>query len=629
MNQDQIEIVKQYLKIETSYAVIINGGYGIGKTHFYKNELSPMINEVSISRDERIKFSPIHISLFGYKSLEEIQTAIFIELYPLLKNKKLKLAAGIGKSIIRGIAQINKAGDIDKYIADVSQDANDWLKYDQLVICFDDLDRKSDSLDLRDVFGFINSLVENEGAKILIIANETELLKDNNYSSDLREKVIGVSIQYDPDPNHIFQEIVNERYKSPFKIYYEFLEENKDLILDRIKINNNNFRNLIFFLEHFRELFYPLINEFVADKDFEINKDKKLVAILNFTLAVSIEYKLGHLNSTNLDEVKSINENPLAGVDISKFLAASHTNKEDDEEVEISYIDSFKKKYFENKQYYFFKSIFQFITGLKAFNVKYLKEELEGYFVVKDGQIPPHEKILSDLSYMGCLNLSDSEYRSLTREMLKYVDSGSYDLRQYGTVFHFASRFSNLLNYNLSSLKSRFKKGIRKGKSHYQYNYDLGFHMTISDSTEFKDDVLEVINYCIKINDEIKDNSESDELEKLLDLFDKNHEKFIETVDERDSQWRFSPFWIEFKVSRLGRKIKKLSNEQIWKLGHYFKNRYRRDIYEKLFPEKEFIIALRQEIDDGTKARERRTLKNASLNYLSETLKSCEANFLE
>ena len=105
--------------------------------------LDPKIKETSLTNDDRKKFTPIHISLFGFKSLEEIQTAIFIELFPILKSKGLKLAVGVGKSIIRGIAQLNQAGDIDKYIGDLNQDADEWLKYDELVICFDDLDRKS------------------------------------------------------------------------------------------------------------------------------------------------------------------------------------------------------------------------------------------------------------------------------------------------------------------------------------------------------------------------------------------------------------------------------------------------------------------------------------------------------
>ena len=430
MNSDQIDIVLQYLKIETNYAVIINGQYGVGKTHFYKNELAPKIKEVSLTKDDRKKFTPIHISLFGFKSLEEIQTAIFIELFPILKSKGLKLAAGIGKSIIRGIAQLNQAGDIDKYIGDINQDADDWLKYDELVICFDDLDRKSESLDLRDVFGFINSLVENQGAKILIIANKEQLIKDTNYSSSLWEKVIGVSIQYRPDPKTIYNQIIESRYSATFKKYYEFLVSSENAVVSSIEANQNNFRNLIFFLEHFKTVFYPIENLFQTDKNFLVLKSEKLQAILDFTIAISIEYKLGLLNSTNLDDVKGLDTSPFANIDFNHFLG--YSAKKEDESKEPEYIDVFKKKYYTNKKYYFFKSIFEYITGTKAFSIDVLKTELEAYFIIKDNVVPEQDKVLYDLGYFGCLKLSDKEYRELTLKMLSFLDDGKYQLQQFG-----------------------------------------------------------------------------------------------------------------------------------------------------------------------------------------------------
>ena len=185
MTDNLINIFSQYLKIETNYAVIINGDYGTGKTHFFKNDLSNEIRNISTTKDEKKKFTPIHISLFGLKSIEEIQTEIFVELYPILKNKKTKLAASIGKTIVRGII-----GNLDDYIADLGSAKGNFINYDQLVLCFDDLDRKSDDLNIKDVLGFINSIVENQGAKVLIIANETQLLKDKNYTTELKEKVI-------------------------------------------------------------------------------------------------------------------------------------------------------------------------------------------------------------------------------------------------------------------------------------------------------------------------------------------------------------------------------------------------------------------------------------------------------
>lgn len=624
MNTNQIEIISQYLTIESNYALIINGDYGVGKTHFFKNALSPKIREISLPKNAEKTFKPIHISLFGFKTLEEIQTAIFVELFPILKNKGIKLAAGIGKSIIRGIAQINKAGDIDKYIGDIEQDANDWLNYDELVICFDDLDRKSETLDIRDVFGFINSLVENQGVKILIIANEEQLLKDKHYTSKLREKVIGVSVIYAPNPSEIFDLIIKDRYEAADKSYYDFLLKHKSRTVLAVKNNKNNFRNLIFFLEHFKPIYYAIELAFQDEPDFAVLKEEKLDAILNFTLGISIEYKLGLLNSTNIDDIKE-EGNLIDKIDISKFLSTATEDK--NQEHEPSYIELFKDKYYSNADYYFFKSIFNFITGSKPFSIEELKQELENHFITEEGILPEQELLLRELSYLGCLNLSDLEYRKKTFRLLALTDSGVFQLSQYVTVFHYITRFNNLLSLDLTNLKKRFRKGIKKGIEKYKYTYDLGFHMSISNDSEFREHLLEIAQYCIDINESLNKKKEQNELDSLWKTFEEDYNEFEKTLQDEKNQLKYSPFWMEFNTNSVYRVIRKLDNEKIWRLGHHFKYRYRRHIYEKILPEKQFINDLLALINNETKARQKKNLQNASLDYLSQCLTNSLNNF--
>jgi hypothetical protein len=624
MNSDQIDIVLQYLKIETNYAVIINGSYGVGKTHFYKTELVPKIKEISLPKNDEKKFIPIHVSLFGFRSLEEIQTAIFVELFPILKNKNLKLAASIGKSIIRGIAQLCNAGDIDKYIGDLNQDLGDWLRYDELVICFDDLDRKSESLDIRDVFGFINSLVENQGAKILLIANEERLIKDTNYSTSLREKVIGVSIHYKPDSKTIYRRIIENRYSSAFRKYHDFLVNSEGEIMRSIEVNQNNFRNLIYFLEHFRTIFYPLEGLFQADKNFLIQKNEKLQAILDFTLAISIEYKLGLLNSTNLSEVKGLDVYSFSNINLDLFLPNSSKKENADEP---KYIDVFKKKYFPKKKYYFFKSIFEYITGVRYFNIDDLRKELDAYFIIEDGVVAEQNEVLNDLAYLECLRLSDKEYRLITLKMLSFLDEGKYQLQQFGAIFHYATRFNNILNFDIVRLKKRFKRGIKRGVHNYTYNSNLDLYLSVSNDTEFKEDIIEIIEFCSKVNNSLKETNAKNDMETLFELFQTDFDEFIEKVQEHDNEYCFTPIWIKFDFRKVIGTVNKLGNEQIWELGHYFIYRYRRHICEKLNPEKDFLIKLRGQIDKPTATRKKKNLHNASLNYLSKCLKECELNF--
>ena len=255
-----------------------------------------------------------------------------------------------------------------------------------------------------------------------------------------------------------------------------------------------------------------------------------------------------------------------------------------------------------------------------------LKEELESYFIAQDGEILPQDILLERLAYLDCLKLSTKEYRSLTSEMLSYLDKGEFQLRQYSTILHYATRFNNLLNFDLDKLKKRFKKGISRGSSHYTYNYDLGFHMTVSEDIEFKEDVIEIVKYCLDINETLKETKNKSDLTELLDLFNSDYDSFIDKVKSKDSQYRFEPFWIELDPKSVYRRIKRLDNDKIWSFGHYINDRYRH-IFEGLFPEKSFVQNLRMQIDNTTKSRRQRTLQNAALNYVSKCLTEIEKNF--
>jgi len=538
-----------------------------------------------------------------------------------LKNKGYKLAAGLGKSIIRAISQFGQFGNIDNYFNDLDQKADDWLRYDELVLCFDDIDRKSDSLDLRDIFGFINSIVENQGAKVLIIANEEQLQKVEHYSSELREKVIGVTIQYKPDPNIIFEEIIKTRYFDTDIIFYTHLIENKKCILETVEVNRNNFRNLIFFLEHYKSIFYNLELAFQADKEFLLQKEEKLKSVINFTLSITAEYKLGLLNSGNFELIENVNK--LIIFDIEKLI--DNENNGQNQKTEPSYGEIFKTKYFSKSKFYFFRSILEYILGTKAFNISKLKQELQVYFYSKDGKIPEQDKILNQLSYFDCLKLSDTEYRKLTYKMLSYVDSGSYQLRQYTTAFHFTTRFENYMNYDQSNLMNRFKKGIRKGVPNYVYNYDLNYHMGVSNDIEYRKEILEITNYCLEINSSLKTKKDNFVLAELFQLFLKDFDSFFEKVSHQNFEFKNSPYWADFNKNKTYRRINQLHNEQIWKLGEFFRERYRQYIFEGLNPEKEFLTQIIVEIDNAKRKRKR--LKNVSLDFLLKCLSESKKNF--
>src|SRR5699024_285767 len=163
------EIVNYYLTSDTNYALMITGEWGVGKTYYFKNILRHQIKETPTFADNSKKYKPLLVSLFGLKSVEEIQTEIFLSLYPILKNKTVKLGASIGKALIKGIMHLKNLGEYYDYVSDVEVDKGEWVNFTELVICFDDLERLSENLNIEEFIGYVNSLVENENVKVLII----------------------------------------------------------------------------------------------------------------------------------------------------------------------------------------------------------------------------------------------------------------------------------------------------------------------------------------------------------------------------------------------------------------------------------------------------------------------------
>jgi len=58
-------------------------------------------------------------------------------------------------------------------------------------LCLDDLERIDESFPMKEILGFINSLVENGATKVIIITNEDAIPEASKYK-ELKEKVIVV-----------------------------------------------------------------------------------------------------------------------------------------------------------------------------------------------------------------------------------------------------------------------------------------------------------------------------------------------------------------------------------------------------------------------------------------------------
>ncbi|MCT7561658.1 KAP family NTPase [Aliarcobacter butzleri] len=246
-NQERIE---EYLIGENGYLksnisnhkiIMLSGKWGSGKTFFWKNKIIEELN-----KDKKI---PNHyISLYGKKSIEEIENEIFLKIFESVdsfesREKAVKLSKNVVNLLSSFSSAVNFFGvnlDISKVSDKPFDKLEEILKNNKLqktveylnsgaIICFDDFERKSKDIDLNDLFGFITQLTLNFSCKVVIILNDDAFEEsDKTIFSNVKEKSVSKYLKYETTIKELFEIIFeNESYKK--------LDEYKELILQTIQ----------------------------------------------------------------------------------------------------------------------------------------------------------------------------------------------------------------------------------------------------------------------------------------------------------------------------------------------------------------------------------------------------------
>lgn len=287
------EIVKRFiLQDDTSYALMLDGEWGSGKTHFWENIICKEILEETKKVSTKHAYIPIYISLNGKASVEEIKTEILqtqiaqrtgvslntIKIGHLLGSGILKFAkqtldinkiaeqfdldlseGGLQKNIFKNIKSPFSKKDEDLLIK-ASQDPFRFL------ICFDDLERSR--VNIQEVWGVMSDFVEQQkNTKVIILANTKELEEDTKKQfNKIKEKVVGQNIPFKPTGRSVLEEFVR-------KIAENYQKEQTDY--------QSNFSSATFIIKYFQE---ELINAVdVENLNFRVIKTaiKKLFELLD------------------------------------------------------------------------------------------------------------------------------------------------------------------------------------------------------------------------------------------------------------------------------------------------------------------------------------------------------------
>ena len=358
-----IEETLRYIKDKSyRYAILIDGEWGSGKTYFVKNKLTKEINEDELKeKNPRIVK---YISLYGCKDITDIQESlvwgIADEAYEYIRKKKgekklfgEKKSGEVGKNILLSTKKIGNE-IVRKFLPGktIYDIASEWINLESYIFIFDDLERCD--CPINEVFGMLNGLVEHEGTKVIIVANEKEIdiqrinenaefqyllaldstiewpesgennfyRRQNNdkiklnelkkrrdilFPSDeivsdykkIREKLVGVKLRYQPDLETVIEQmIISTQYHNDDR--REMLLLHKEEFMDSMNsYEHHNLRTFQFFLSKIDYLLTE-IDKFDIDTE---NKKEVDSVIIRETFRRAIEYKCNYRPKKEPDSI--------------------------------------------------------------------------------------------------------------------------------------------------------------------------------------------------------------------------------------------------------------------------------------------------------------------------------------
>lgn len=516
-----INVVKDYLTRETNNALLITGEWGVGKTYFFENTLNKKIEEVSIKENESVKYKPIRVSLSGVISIDDIERRIVAELYPSL-NKGLKWGKGIFKFLL-------STPKIKEYIPEIPNSDVIDSETDNLVICFDDLERKSKTFPIDSLIGYINNLTENSNLKIIIIGN-TDKIKES--FDEIKEKLIGREIEYKINIEEVFDTLIQNESQS-FSEYTKFLQKEKNFICSFFQ-NYKNIRTLKFILTRYHDIHSQI--EIIAPsiQYIQSNKEALLKDTLLFTIAIAIEHKKGKVTRNSKEEVD--NKFRITRKDLEKYFNKQPSSNQEIKEEEETILEKIKSEYYNqnNLIYYFYESIFDYIIGINTLDENLLRKDiLKKYKVTENNSIPECYEVYNKINSDYILQISNKKYIELLNEVLQYVDEGKYHLESYGGIYIHIIKYNNPLEIDKETLKNRIIDGIKKGKNNFEYNPELPNKLLYSEDPDIDENIKEIVHFCININKEKEKEKYKKEAKDLINDLNNNFDHFEHKVKRK------------------------------------------------------------------------------------------------
>ena len=486
---------------------------------------SPLSLNKSKSSSSEKNLKPIYISLYGVASLSEIDDLIFSQLHPILSSKALKLGSKILVGAVKATIKVdlNSDGNKDESLGIQIPDIKlpEYLKNtNKCLFVFDDLERCN--IEIINLLGYINYFVEHQNLKVIIIANEDEIIVNNKNNTDAykktKEKLIGKTFSAKTDFNgaliYFIKDIQNKDIKS-------FLENNSGLIknfFDNAKCQN--LRTLHQIILDFERIYEPLPPK-------ALEKEILLQDLLQILMCLSLEIKRNAMSEKDIVNLFDAS----AKLQLKNYLKQQGNNLEEEKHQDLrkfEYLEPIIKMYSQLDFLSPYPSLdwWRVFFDIGKINREYLNKSIDEskYFI--DENTPKWKKLWNHEM------LSDEEFDNYLHQVTKDFDDKIFD--DIGVFIHITFL---LIRLSEIDLYKREKSEILQEANNYIQNLEdtrdpilkssLLSHFIENNFQSYHqlgfcgrdtDDFKVLTSNLIKSFNNIKTASFSEEAEELLDI---------------------------------------------------------------------------------------------------------------
>lgn len=591
--------MENYLAKESvNYAILITGSWGSGKTYYWKNDLVKLIKNTDVpgtplatpeveSVGLKPKYRALYISLFGVKTIEDLNKKLFFEVCNNLKFLQSNTAKVIGeaaKSLLGLVDQFGIGGKIAQKAADAKLDYSKLLDFNDCVLCFDDLERASMEID--EILGYINNLVEHDKVKTIVIANEDEIVKltknielkvqcallslpekeqtlekinckmgelfqSNSRFAVIKEKTIGITVEFRPDVDVILPQIITE--STTDETLLQVLEQCTPSIKEVVEKSQLGL--------NFRVIKYAISDFLVVCKYLKIKYPDMLNSLsgplLKFVLSASLETK-ANKTTDRLDKPTLL---AMGRTEQSLYYQGILGKKDD-------IVTKFVKKYYGQNMNELFSSeaVAELITS-GYFDESKFEKEIKKWI--------PTEQTSADKILYGFWRLSDEEFGSAVADILTKVKRGEYPLSSYSKLFRSIEFFSKngLVNASIAVLAKDFMDGLEASSSKPEATSSFDIDSLFNDEMSEENKAIKEKEY--QLNESLRIKEVTREVDSLVDSFSDKIEDFcIGIASSKSSLWS-QPVFKYVDINKMFDKILLLNNNQIAMFRNCLEERYK------------------------------------------------------